>query len=409
MLKEILHDAVKVYSRIYDIKNLLNKNNIITFFSYPTYYGNAKAIYEYIRYNKLDVKYNMDLIWITNRIEDYNLLNKLNIKSCYIRNISCLNKYLSSKIHIADSLFIRQNDVFKSKSTKVIFAWHGIPFKARFNYCWSDSLNRFTDIALSTSTFASTLLSSFLGICLSKFRVTGYPRNDVLLSFDKNKSILLLNKIYNNIENFDKIIIYMPTFRHADKVLGKPGVVEGSPIENELSPQRLSQLNTIMSKHNSLLIIKLHHYDEYLFEEQNKGLNELNMTNIKFLPTSSITLLNSDIYNLLPAFDALITDYSSIFYDYLLLDKPILFYMYDLDNYTKYRGLVVDKEALSWYLPGPIYRRFEDLVSGIESILMGDDLYREERSRVRDLVHKYKDAKSAERVWKLILNEGLIA
>ena len=133
------------------------------------------------------------------------------------------------------------------------------------------------------------------------------------------------------------------------------------------------------------------------------------MTNIKFLPTSSITSLNSDIYNLLPAFDALITDYSSIFYDYLLLDKPILFYMYDLDDYTKYRGLVVDKEALSWYLPGPIYRRFEDLVAGIESILIGDDPYREERSRVRDLVHKYKDAKSAERVWKLILNEGLVA
>ena len=104
----------------------------------------------------------------------------------------------------------------------------------------------------------------------------------------------------------------------------------------------------------------------------------------------------SDIYPLLSHFDVLLTDYSSIFFDYLLLDRPIVFYPYDMDSYRSGRELLFDYDAMT---PGPRAVDFDGLLAVIEATLTQPDTFAAERKRVTDLVHDHRDGRSMARLW----------
>jgi CDP-glycerol glycerophosphotransferase len=336
--------------------------------------------------------------------------------SIVIKTLGCLNKYLSSTMHVADSMFIREASLFKGKDTVFLLTWHGIPFKSKRSGCWNGRLNRVVDHVISTSDFATSLLSSFLGVCPSKFRVTGYPRNDKLLSTSRGQARLALQAALGgnggfDVEAFERIIFYTPTFRHADRVAGVEGAVEGVAVDSlaNMPRDRLGDLDRLLRRHDALLVVKYHHYDEFYYERHGllERLRGMQTGNIRVLLTRDLSRVGGDIYNILPATDALVTDYSSLFYDYLLLDRPILFYMYDLDEYMKTRGLIVGREGLEYYLPGPIARSPAGLLKALEDMIEGIDDYAERRGRLNELVHRFRDPRSSERVWKLIMSKHI--
>jgi CDP-glycerol glycerophosphotransferase (TagB/SpsB family) len=103
---------------------------------------------------------------------------------------------------------------------------------------------------------------------------------------------------------------------------------------------------------------------------------------------------------MLPRLDALITDYSSIYFDYLLLDRPVLFFPYDLERYREdERGFYFEYEEVT---PGPKARTFDELVSRICELLDGYEreraAWRPERDRVAHLCHAFRDGQSARRL-----------
>lgn len=141
----------------------------------------------------------------------------------------------------------------------------------------------------------------------------GYPRN-IVFQYSKEELIRIINfsnkdkKFFEIIHKFDKRYIYMPTFR------------EGTPdFINDAFPN-LDELNNLMEKQNAVFLLKLHPYTK---------------TKVDFSKYSNIVVVDNemDVYPFLPFIDCLISDYSSISIDYYFSNQPVIFYLYDLDDF----------------------------------------------------------------------------
>ena len=96
----------------------------------------------------------------------------------------------------------------------------------------------------------------------------------------------------------------------------------------------------------------------------------------------------------------MITDYSSVFYDYLLLDRPIIFTPVDIRDYELSTGMLYG--PYDFWTPGDKVYNQQELQRKIFENLFLEDKYHEHRKTIKNIVHHFKDDKSIERVWKLI-------
>jgi CDP-glycerol glycerophosphotransferase (TagB/SpsB family) len=107
-----------------------------------------------------------------------------------------------------------------------------------------------------------------------------------------------------------------------------------------------------------------------------------------------------DVQPLLYLADCLITDYSSIQHDYFLLNRPVIYLPYDYDEYSKkVGGFNMDYDE---FAPGPKPKTQAEFLSYLEMFYKKEDPFSVERSKIRDIVHKYKDGQSCKRVYELI-------
>lgn len=217
--------------------------------------------------------------------------------------------------------------------------------------------------------------------------VLGYPRNDNL--FDKKDYIKLFG--YNK-SNYLKSILWMPTFRKSINGRYNTGIDQ---FDNRWFPlfnnkQEMDQLNVKLQEMNVLLVIKLH---------------PLSIQNTyKYSSYSNILVVNNELmnkvdiqnYKLLSNFDALITDYSSVYFDYLLLDRPVAFVFNDIENYRNQRGFTFEDPIE--LMPGDFITNQNQFFSFLNSVLTETDNYRETRHKVNDFVNTYKDNNSSYRI-----------
>jgi CDP-glycerol glycerophosphotransferase (TagB/SpsB family) len=201
----------------------------------------------------------------------------------------------------------------------------------------------------------------------SNVRITGYPRND-----------LLCNKETNNTFT----ITYLPTFR--DSIGYKIDLFSDFNFNLELWDKSLS-------KSSIKLNIKMHP----LSKPTDELLTKFNvLENINFLD-------EIDVAEILPKTDILITDYSSVYFDYLLRDKPIIFAPFDYDNYiTKDREFYYNYNEVT---PGPKCKDWNEVLEWIEKFKKDPTIYADERQKVRDRFHKYQDGENCERVYNEII------
>ena len=146
-------------------------------------------------------------------------------------------------------------------------------------------------------------------------------------------------------------------------------------------------------------IVEFKDYTKYTnFLENTKMIDE------KLLKIKGIYVLNSkvvkDISEYLSCFDLLITDYSSIFIDYLLLDKPILFLPYDFEKYNNEIGFTVNYMT---HTPGPKSYSFENFKNEIMKLLNDNEYFFKDRINDKVFYNLYTDNKNCERVSKFIL------
>ena len=358
------------------LNRLAKKENIIIFNSFPDYSDNALALYDYILKNREDIQEKYQILWIYNYTynkEFGNPIKKKSIKGILIflkaKYVFCTHNYFA--------------DVHSPNTQKVINLWHGNGYKKIPDY----EKRYIGEYTLSTSDMYSKIQREELGI--QKVLTLGLPRNDELF-LDKNFSKDLLD-----LAVYKKIILWMPTYRKAKfNHAGIDGSVDGFGISNLYDVNYCKKLNNFLKDNNCCLVLKPHPMEDI------KNFGE--MSNIKIITNELLEKHNVTLYSLISKSSALLSDYSSVMVDYLLLNRPIGVVAGDLQAYRENRGFVF--EPIADYLPGPLITDEKELQSFLSAIANDLDDHMEKRMALRKKFHKYVDGKSSKRVCDYFFN-----
>jgi CDP-glycerol glycerophosphotransferase (TagB/SpsB family) len=344
----ILYGLCRVYDRV-------GRNpNRFVFLAKSFVGGNVKAFYLYA------AEHNKQVTLVTDNQEAYRAFQAGGYQVSWLGSWKSLFKIARAKWIIQDQA--NHTEYFDSfgKQQKTLQMWHGIPLKKL-----SPQKNITYDLLLSTSDYVS---KTSLAEMFEHRQIinTGYPRNDLLQpGLVKDEYLLTDKTIFDWVQagraEAQKILIYMPTHREYDVGIDAPGM--------KTIPLDWRNLDKDLAKMDCLMVLKLHPFVEAHYQ---KLVSDLNINRVKVYPAKQ------DIYPLLTYSDLLITDYSSVYFDYLLLDKPIVFYCYDFQQYADNKdGWTYPFES---FTPGEkIYKPcYTSLVRVVEHNLEFD-LYAEKR------------------------------
>ncbi|WP_440894788.1 CDP-glycerol glycerophosphotransferase family protein [Amphibacillus sp. Q70] len=294
---------------------------------------------------------------------------------------------------ITSHIVITTHDYRCAENQINIQFWHGIPLKGisyMSNYSYQDAEANHRawsklDYIVSSSQTVSTLLNACYGVESNKYKILGYPRNDLM---DKQGGRARLESIFNINLNNKKNIFYMPTYR-----LNAYGEGNGTDEQllTQLSFEQLKRFNTFLEYNDFYLFIKLHPEEQMI----NHQLSHIKTIDEKVLKESKI-----DLYELLGEADLLITDYSSVYFDFLLLDRPIIFFTPDIDRYKVDRGFLLN--PIEFWMPGEIVYTIEELQQEMLNSLFTVDKFVEQRRTLKKIFHQYQDSQSGYRAWKFI-------
>lgn len=216
------------------------------------------------------------------------------------------------------------------------------------------------------------------------------PRCDYFYAEAKRKEI---NEIVNG-----KYIIWLPTFRiHKSKTRDDaPGSVFnhiGVPLFYDI--QSLRDFNEFLREQNIHIVYKPH------FAQDMDIVKRETLSNFHMIYDADILGRNLQLYEVIAQSEALITDYSSVFWDYLLLDRPIALTVDDIESYRRGMGFAVDFDLISSETSERLYDS-KSLREFIMNVLNGNDIMREGRRKWRDIANMHQDGKSAERTAEFI-------
>lgn len=358
----------------------------VIFESNSDFCDNTRALYEYLLREGYDREYRF--VWCVKDPSRFHCEGMKNTKLVSFQKKSCWPAYLW-QLFTSRYVFYTHNPppFCNPKAQTVLNLWHGTPLKTLAGHVHPASI--FTAL-LSPSPFFDSILAESFDACPEQMIHCGYPRNDLL--FESNDS---LKKLQINAREYRHISLWMPTFRRpasGDYQDGKATQTGLPLIETE---EMLQKLNDKLSEYGIFLIIKLHPGQDM------SGIRLLKLSHIRMLTNRELDELGIQLYHLVGSCGSLLTDYSSVYFDYLLLNRPIGFIIDDIDSYQEKRGFTVE-DPLS-LMPGEQIRTTEELSLFFEHLRDSRDEYVSERKRVNDIVNLYQDGKSAERVAKYFL------
>jgi len=361
----------------------LKKNKILIIDTTPYSGSNGYALYKFLK--KMNDCYEVELFQEdkSKRIQNY-LKRTLKVKGAAVvistHGIPCL---------------------LKRKKQLLIELWHGIPFKAmglleksldlRSKKLAISSWNR-VDVIVSSSVTYSTLINACFGTYKNSYVITGFPRNDYLFDNGKLQELFLKN---NKKFRGKRVILFVPTFRK-----GYINRVEGIERDKNVfgfEEFDMKVFDDFLGENRALLIVKLHPFEEEFYK---KVYETMNLSNFYFLTSEMLESSKIDLYEILPDVDLLITDYSSIYFDFLLLNKPIIFVKPDFEQYSIIRGVLLS--PYDFWTPGPKVTSQDDLEKSISEIFSGKDNYAERRKELKDIFFEHQDGNSSERILQVI-------
>jgi len=346
------------------------------------YSDSPKAIYEEL----IRVKPDAECIWVYNKTSFIHPMTTKVVRRLSPEYYFCL---ATSKYWINNQNF--PHYITKRKKTVYLQTWHGTPIKKMLfdlkkvygrekGYVQrvENAKNQWSYLIAQNSYAKKHFRTAFRydGPILEE----GYPRNDILVNNPEEE--LIINKIKHtySIDPSKKIILYAPTFRDNAKVENK--------FESDIKIDFKEFYERFGEKY--ILLIRMHvtvSSDIEIPEEYKHSI-----INVSSYP---------DIQELYLIADILITDYSSVLFDFAVLERPMLFYAYDLEEYKNdIRGAYLDYEN---EVPGKIVRNQNELFDAITNI---EELKMEYEDILSEFKQKYApldDGNAAKRIVKKIL------
>lgn len=248
----------------------------------------------------------------------------------------------------------------------VVQLWHGLPYKnlqGNRHYSWiNDTLFISSSVYFNQTVFEKIFRAR-------RHIALGYCRNDALIESAEYREFafsLSRDDLEKFKKQFSQFYVYMPTYRDS-----KSGTVLD-----------FDRLNLFAESKGSAILVKYHPFEAEMISKllevkiKNKALTQVR-SNIFIFPTKC------DIYPWLADACALITDYSSVVYDFLIVDRPIIYFQFDRDAYMRVRGTQLMDDAM--FIAGELAIDINELVLAMNDVDLEVDKYKEQR---RTLINK---------------------
>jgi len=369
---------------VYRIIALCVHRKSIVFESVPDFADNTRPVFDEMLRRGLARKYN--LVWRSSGGK------KLPIENPHVRYISPdsvkiwekvrTNYYLASaKCLICCNRFLKP----RMKSQLAVFLSHGTPIKyVRDSYNVPESIR----YCMSASEAVAGIIAFQSRYPEERMVSLGYPRNDVFSKEIQDVKAMLNTKC-------KKVIVWYPTFRQHKGGI-KTAASNALPIIH--NSEQAERLNAYAAQNDVLIVLKPH------FAQDLSYVKDLNLSNIRIIYDNFFEENRISSYEFLAGCDAMITDYSSVYFDYTLADKPIGAVWEDIDEYRQNPGFAID---IDYYMQGAekIYG-IEQFEAFVKNVAVGNDPLREQRRMIRDLVNYSTDGKNTQRVVDFIVQKA---
>lgn len=374
-LKHIVFFFRGLFSFMMDaiLANLPRNKNKWVFGATSGFRDNPKYLFLEASENHQDI----ETVWISHIKNDVDYLQSRGLRAYYWLSLRGLYHTLTAGVAVCDHTLGNINE-FLLGGVYYVNLWHGSSVKRvrwqntdafvkeyhlrnkekmrtsfTFRMMLYQVLFKRPDFCLAPSTVqAKEFFAPMMDISLGKCIVGVFPRSQLLIAgkefvldfIRKNENQETLGFV-EGLNKYNKIYIYMPTWRR-----DKSDFIAASGISWE-------NLNDVLCKRNELVILKLHPY------------TKLNMDKISTYSNIMIYPKNSDVYTVLPFIDCLITDYSSIYTDFLMMNKEIVLFVFDFEDYIRNSN---DLGEYDKYYVGKRAYDFNQLLHIIES---GEDCH----------------------------------
>lgn len=369
-----------IYTRYYNRHPLVNNKIVFESFLGKYYSDSPKYLYEYLYSNYGD---RFEYVWVIN---DKSVKIPGNPKKVKRFSLEFYREVAEAKYWVING---RQAARLKKREDQVIVStWHGTPLKRlgldignvytmnpRIKQSYI-SVGKSWDYFISPNPYTTEIIKSAFAY-EGQILETGYPRNDPLYNADEEKVRTIKENL--RLPEDKKIILYAPTWRDDEYIdVGK--------INFELKLELDKLMEALSDEY--IVLVRTHYFIA----------NNLDLSGYRGF-AFDVSGYN-DIADLYLVSDILITDYSSVFFDFANLKRPILFYTYDLEKYENVlRGFYID---IHTEVPGPLLKTTEEVIDKIEHI---DELKEEYAERYDAFYERFcsiEDGRASERIADIV-------
>lgn len=355
----------------------LNKNKVVFLSeSHPALDGNLKAMYDYLDGKGYDLRVHVK--GDRRRADDKREKKEI------------MKDMITAKYIFLDDYYGYTSAMRVRKGQKLVQLWHGAGAFKKFGYSrinTADNLKRvhsgyrkYTNVTVTSENIRPCYSEAF-DIPLDRIKATGIPRTD--LFFDPVKVLQATGKVYSAFPELKrkKVVLIAPTYR-GDKV---------EDATYDFDRLNLAGLRDGLGEKYQIMV----RWHPALTENIKNGT-------VKFqLPEGIVDASEyEDVSGLLLTTDVLITDYSSIIFEYLLLNRPIVYFPYDLESYMENRGLYYD---FSDYVYGVVAMSDKELVRAVKEGKMFED----RRAAFGNMFMSGCRGDSAKRIYEWVFQEDI--
>lgn len=296
--------------------------------------------------------------------------------------------FTTSEVILLEDYFRYTSFVRLKKEQELCQLWHACGAYKKFGYSRLNGnenikihqgYKKYTKVITSAEAIRENYAEAF-GISIEKTKATGVPRTDIF--FDEQCKAEKCAKFYEEYPELKnkKIILFAPTYRgkRAEDASYEFGEIEFESLYQQLKEEYVIIFKWHPALYNNLKRKHILVYDESKYKDFFYDMSE-----------------KREVNDLLFVADILVTDYSSVIFDYALLNKPIIYFMYDIEQYEGGRGLYYELEE---YLYGPIVKTTNDLIMAIKE----EKNFKIERQKFMDKFMSACDGCATERVCQWI-------
>lgn len=384
-LKNKVRSLLSVFVGFFPIKR-----DTIIFESIPELSGSPWAIYQEMLKRGFGKKYR--LIWAV----DESFCCSEGVRyTRFFGKVPVVKKFLH-RICLCRAKAIVENNRFVYKVNSCTFrlhAQHGAPLKNASSY--NKQIGNL-DAILSLSENTVALEQKIFQLPKDKFVTLGYPSNDNLFKELDLYEIGFIKQLTGSSLRFNKIIGWLPTFRQHKSGGANSDHVFPYGVPLLQTNVDFETLNRNLKEKNILLVIQVHHAQVQNFPVQT-------YSNIVILSPELKRQFGVSTANLMHSFDALITDYSGAYHEYLLLDRPVALSIDDYEEYAKNPGFSID--YFDW-IKGVYLKNVADFMKFIDDVANGIDSAKKERESAMHRIHKYIDDHSTQRVVNYLVEKA---